>query len=157
MWDWGRPAPENATQSDQPSRESRLFMLSRAITPKLLIKPKPWFDPEEKGSGGGLAPAIVQAGVSDRYCSGEIIYVGSTEGGRASTSHPTKLSCLETRIKWIREYVCDVELFSLGVRRVKKKIYCLRHECARHTEQNAFVFLKPCGPQIPSHFQPCPP
>jgi hypothetical protein len=48
-------------------------MLSRAITPKLLIKPKPWFDPEEKGSGGGLAPAIVQAGVSDRYCSGEII------------------------------------------------------------------------------------
>ncbi len=65
--------------------------------------------------------------------------------------------CLETRIKWIREYVCDVELFGLGVRRVKEEIYCLRHQCARHTEQNAFVFLKPCGPQIPSHFQPCPP
>jgi hypothetical protein len=38
---------------------------------------KPWFDPEEKGSGGSFpnveefAAAIVQAGISDRYRSGE--------------------------------------------------------------------------------------
>ena len=62
-------------------------LIEGTITPKLLERQSRGLIQRRRQAVGSLpdveefAAAIVQAGISDTYCSGETIYVGSTEWG----------------------------------------------------------------------------